>query len=339
VVLGVAVAAVASQPPTHPDVEDTPAAAAAVISFSAAWERYRLYLIEQGRASSTVCTYRPRLYAWNDHLAAKRRPTHWQKAASKDLTAFLARPSDRGGPLAATTKAKEGAAVKGLYRWAYDAELLTRDPMAAFRVPRQGHAPIPRAIPWGDTPDGTGMATLLGYAATDPALEVMVLLGYRAGLRCAEIASLRIEDVWLGDEDPRMRVDGKGGYEGVVTLHPWLRDALRGFLAARSTRGPVIDNPRAPGQGVTAKHVGRVVGRAMRGLGTTTEFGTPATPHSLRHTFGTELRRLGVNVDDIRRALRHRHLSSTQIYMEGAGEGGRRAILTLPGDRRTRRAG
>jgi len=38
------------------------------------------------------------------------------------------------------------------------------------------------------------------------------------------------------------------------------------------------------------------------------------TPHKMRHTFATYLRRSGVDLDDIRELLRHKSISTTQIY-------------------------
>ena len=302
------------------------------VAFHAAWLHYRQQLLARGYSADTVRTYRQPLRAFIRFLA----PRHWTQMRPDDLDAFLT-----SRPLAPKSRETYTTAVTRFTRFAHRAGLLPVDPMADFVTPRRPRRALPRAIPWDDpprdpaepdAPPKTGMATLLAHAATDQRLELAILFGYRAGLRVSEIAGLRIENLWLGP-DPRMRVVGKGGVEDVLEVHPWLADALRAYLRGR-TRGPVVRHATRPGVGVSGKYIGNLIAVAMRTVGTVTEWGTPATPHSLRHTFGTELRRSGADIDDIRRAMRHRSFDTTMLYIVAADE--RHPIRRLP-DRRGHR--
>jgi site-specific recombinase XerC len=308
----------------------------AAIGFPEAWEAYRTFLVLRGRSPRTIATYRRALYAFVAFLKRQRRPKHWTRARPADLERFLDRPSARGGPLAPKSRETYATAVAGFYGWAARQRLIRRDPMAEVIAPALSRHAIPRSIPWKDTPAGPGMATLLSYAETDPRLRIMILLCYRAGLRISEVAGLRAEDVSLG-ERPTMRVLGKGDRERIVPLHPWLRDELAAWLATRPSRGPVVSHALHPGRHISGHYVGDLIGTAMRSLGIVNDAGTPATPHGLRHTFGTEMAAVGHGRNEraIGIALGHAPGSAiTRLYTLGYDEDVAEDVAELP-DHRT----
>jgi len=294
--------------------------AVGVVAFAAAWQRYRFHLLaERHRARATVDAYDIALGCFVRSLGA--RP--WHKATTRDLATFL----DRGRS-PATRAAYTGRVIR-FYAWAAREGLIRRNPMAAVDRPKGGRA-IPRAIPLAGTPDAPGLDTLLAYAETDRELEVLVLLACRGGLRVAEIAGLRAEDVWLG-EFPVLRVRGKGDVERVVPLHPRLRTVLGAWLAGRHRTGPVAEHPQRPGEHVSAVWVSRRLGRPMRALGIRTESGTQATAHSLRHTAATNLLAAGKgrNLHAVQLFLGHASPQTTQIYVLGHNEDVAESIQAL----------
>lgn len=307
------------------------------VAFAAAWDRWRYHLLaERQRSRNTVATYRVALTEFQRFIAPKR----WDRATEGDLTRFLGRPRQgwaaaSGGHLSAKSRATYAGAVCGFYAWAASRRggLLRRDPMAELLRPRGGR-PVPRAVPLAD------VDRLLAYAETDRRLEVMVWLAYGCGLRAAEIAGLRVEDVWLA-EPARVRVDGKGGRERVVPLHPRVRVVLGAYTAGRPGSGPVVGHSLRPGQAVTAKWVSRELGRVMRALGILADGGQQATAHALRHTFATELLRAGrgLNIHAVSRALGHERLATTQLYVASYDADVADAIAGLPdpGERRRQR--
>lgn len=66
------------------------------------------------------------------------------------------------------------------------------------------------------------------WAQRDQPMGLAVLTGLYAGLRRAEIASLRWEHIELDSVTPEMWVRGKGGLEAAVPIHPILAEALAG---------------------------------------------------------------------------------------------------------------
>jgi integrase/recombinase XerD len=216
----------------------------------------------------------------------------WLACDREDLHAFLDRP------MAAESRAAEVSHLRGLYRWAYDESLIDVDPAMRLRRPK-----VPRRMP---RPISEEDLTLAVTTAT-PAVRAMLLLAAFAGLRAAEIAGLRAEDVWWTSLPPMVVVtDGKGGDPGTVPMSPDLADALRTCdLPRRGWLFPRCDGQPGPTKPWSVSH------KANEHLHS---LGIEATLHQCRHRFGTEVLKACGNVRVAQEALRHRSITSTQIY-------------------------
>lgn len=155
--------------------------------------------------------------------------------------------------------------------------------------------------------------------------HVLILLGLRCGFRVGECQKLRVSDVWENDH-PLFRIHipadfNKKNVEGWVRISPDLQDALAVFIPERlkfndpAETDPILLPPR-PGQAALSDRLSRAV--VMDIL----EFwkkkaGIPHIHfHTLRHTFATNiLKRGGGNLKEVQALLRHRHLSSTSVYL------------------------
>lgn len=138
----------------------------------------------------------------------------------------------------------------------------------------------------------------------------MLELMYRAGLRVGEVCALKPRDV-----DVKAGVvhvwDGKGGDGTAYFDADSLRILLDQWKAIRRTL-PRSDYLFCTLQGapVSVRYVEQMVQRMRRRAGVTTR----CTPHTLRHTFATELREEGFDLREVQEALRHKDISTTQIY-------------------------
>jgi integron integrase len=203
-------------------------------------------------------------------------------------------------------------------------------------------------------------------AAVVPAHRLVVSLLYGAGLRLMECLTLRVKDVDVARRRIHVR-EGKGG-KGRFTILP---NALRGGVVDQIERvrrlhgrdvqrggGYVVlpwafdrKSPRASrdwrwawpfpasrqyvdgGTGQRRRHhvfdttIQRAVSDAARRAGLTKR----VTPHTLRHSFATELLRSGYDIRTVQELLGHRDVSTTMIYLHTLDEGvGVRSPLDLP---------
>lgn len=165
----------------------------------------------------------------------------------------------------------------------------------------------PRPLPWPT------VVAALAAAGRDP--RMMIILAAFAGLRVSEIARVRGDDLSGGN----LYVFGKGGTGEMVPAHPVLLDAAQDFTTHDWWfPGGVSGAP------LTRTTVWRRMTGALRVVG------CHGTPHQLRHSFGTELLETGADLRTVQELLRHRHLSSTQIYTRVNDHRRRLAIDALP---------
>lgn len=130
--------------------------------------------------------------------------------------------------------------------------------------------------------------------------RMMVLLGMFAGLRAHEIAKIRGEDVDLVERT--LFVVGKGGAAEVVPLHDRIAEYASQFPAAG------FWFPSGSGH-IKRGAVSTTVGKAMRRAGI-----AEGSAHRLRHWYGSELSRQGVDIRVVQELMRHESIASTQIY-------------------------
>jgi site-specific recombinase XerD len=275
-------------------------------------------VVEDGHPATTWREYRRTLVAFWDH--AGKPPG---RVGLDDLERFCGRviepPARRAGRrLSDQTRHNYTSHVKAFYAWAVREGLLARDPFARVRVPRVRQGP-PRSL------DLAVVERLLAFTVPRPRLHLAVWLAYGAGLRCMEIASLRIEDC-QGGEHPTLRVAGKGGKVRVVPLHPRVAGVLAAALCYRPATGPVIASATDDRAHLGAKYVSALLCDALRALE------LPYTPHQLRHTFATEVLAAGqgTNLRAVQRLLGHASLRTTEVYTSAYDVDAQQAVKGLP---------
>jgi integrase/recombinase XerD len=138
---------------------------------------------------------------------------------------------------------------------------------------------------------------------------ILVLLA-RLGLRAAEIAALRLDDIdWRAGE---IVVRGKGRTRERLPLPCDVGEAIAAYLRHDRPQRPereVFLRACAPLRGLSPTGVSEVVRVASEraGLGS---FGA----HRLRHTAGTQMLRAGASLPEVAQVLRHRSVATTAIY-------------------------
>ena len=162
-------------------------------------------------------------------------------------------------------------------------------------VPRQQHT-HPHVA------DVASVKAVVADAAVPLHARVAVALGYFCGLRRAEIARLKVENI---DLDKRLVcVVGKGGKERTVPIGDEPFPAIKEYLDFR--RGVYVFGALGA-QGVHEA----TIWRWIRGYAAT-------NPHSLRHAMGVEATRKGVPAATISRYLGHENPATTYRYTQMA---------------------
>jgi site-specific recombinase XerD len=145
---------------------------------------------------------------------------------------------------------------------------------------------------------------------------VALMLG--CGLRCAEVATITVDD-W----DRRgevLRVAGKGGHERIVPVPPDVAAALAGYLAHEPAAGdsPIVRARTHPG-GVRPDYLSQMVSRTMAAAGVKRAAWDRVSGHALRHTAATEVLDASGDLRVVQEMLGHQRLETTSVYLARAG--------------------
>jgi site-specific recombinase XerC len=159
-----------------------------------------------------------------------------------------------------------------------------------------------------------------------PRDRAIALLPLYAGPRIAEIEALDVADVALSARKGNVHLVGKGEKARDVPIHVKLREALTEWLAVRpfhpsaSTSTALFLSRR--GTRMTTDALADVIAAIRKAAGLENE----VTSHSLRHTFGTELTRSGVDIVTVAELMGHASLEATRIYARPTDEDKQRAV-------------
>ncbi|OGL94711.1 hypothetical protein A2348_03210 [Candidatus Uhrbacteria bacterium RIFOXYB12_FULL_58_10] len=145
--------------------------------------------------------------------------------------------------------------------------------------------------------------------------KAILELLFATGLRVSELANLKIDQVNLRRDEFTVR--GKGDKVRVVFLSDMAKAAIKAYLDKRRDASPYmfVSHDRAKGGRdnagpLTPRSVQRLVERYARAAGITKRI----TPHTLRHTFATDLLMNGADIRSVQSMLGHASITTTQIY-------------------------
>ena len=150
---------------------------------------------------------------------------------------------------------------------------------------------------------------------------------FSCGLRVSELVGLRMSALYL--DDGYLRVSGKGSKERLVPvsaaavreLRLWFLD--RNLMRIKPGEDDYVFLNRR-GAHLTRTMILIMVKRQAAAAGITKTI----SPHTLRHSFATELLRGGADLRAIQAMLGHESIATTQIYTHISNESLRQAILS-----------
>jgi integrase/recombinase XerD len=183
------------------------------------------------------------------------------------------------------------------------------------------------------SPDGSPTASARPSVEACPSARdrAIALLPLYAGTRIAEITALDVGDVRLSARKGVVHLVGKGEKSRTVPVHPKLRKALAAWLAERPAK-PGADSPAlftsVRGTRMTTDAIADVIAAITKAAG----LDDHVTSHVLRHTFGTELTRSGVDIVTVAELMGHASLETTRLYTRPNAADMQRAVDLLTTD-------
>jgi len=279
-------------------VEDIPKAIA----------EYLQHLSAEGRSPHTVAAY-GRDLATFARFAKRERLSTLADVTPAHLTAFMASQdvlwATNGKRRSCASVNRFRVALKAFYAFLEARWLVPRNPTSILRCQR--HRGLPPVVLSASEITRLVKKRFGGKnGRRDRALVAFMLL---TGCRLAETAALDVNDLDLTNRFAKLRI-AKGSDPQRVILSPKLAKILTAHLAnVTSDDAPVFT---AHGRRLSTRQIQRIVTARVREAGIT----KPITAHSLRHSFATRLYNATGDIRLVQQALRHSHVTTTEVYAQ-----------------------
>lgn len=236
------------------------------------------------------------------------------KLSTRDVERWLETRSH----LRPSTRRSQFSYVVTFCAWLERQGYVGRNPAADLRAPR-----VPRAVPRALTAEQVGRVL---RQVPDERGRAVVWLMVGLGLRCCEIANLRLED-W-DQQGQLMTVRGKGAHERALPVPAEVEGAVMAYLDQYpASFGPLIRSYREPLQPLVADTLSGMVSEWMRAAGVKRRGGDGVTAHCFRHTAASDVLDNCNDLRVVQQMLGHEHLTTTAIYLRRASMGKMREAM------------
>lgn len=164
---------------------------------------------------------------------------------------------------------------------------------------------------------GDEIERLMGAAPKTPTAvrdRAMIVVSYRAGLRCCELLALALKDIDQVARTIRI-LHGKGDKSRVVAIDSKSWEIVVEWLVVRTTMGLAETGPlfcTHEGTAISSRQVRAMMTRRAKRAGLTKHVHL----HGLRHTMASEMAAEGIPLLDISGALGHASAATTNKYLQ-----------------------
>ncbi len=273
---------------------------------------------EKNSSEKTLISYRGDIQQFGSFLRTDTHRKKYEVRASiidddvpvagitaPDITAFIEYSYDCG--LKRSSIERRIASIKSFFNFLFRKGYLDENPAARIGFPKR-ESRLPKFLHFKQ------MQGLLNFDLKnfiDFRDSAILETFYSTGARVSELCKSDVSDVDF--DNLRLKVTGKGSEERIVFLTEGTALLIQDYLAERrrefgSISGPLFVNNR--GKRITERGVYNIVVKRARSAGIIGRI----SPHTLRHSFATELLDRGADIRAVQEMLGHKHLSTTQVY-------------------------
>jgi integrase/recombinase XerD len=225
------------------------------------------------------------------------------------ISAFLGSLHQKGQKATSANRILSG--IKAFFNFAIEEQLIQADPTELIET-----AKIPRTLP--DTLTHEDIMAMLNHVDRSKKfgerdLAILETL-YSCGLRVSELISLEIDQLYLNDGF--IRVIGKGDKQRLVPIGQAAIKQIKIYLFESR---PSLKEDDNHAHFVFLNHHGRSMSRMaifniVKQSAAHAGIQKKISPHTLRHSFATELITGGADLRAVQEMLGHESISTTEIY-------------------------
>ncbi len=269
---------------------------------------------EKGLGQLTLRNYRFYLLRFNAFAAEHKvtRPEQVNKELMHQFRLYLSRLTDnQGEALKKNTQNYHLIALRGFLKYLVKNDIKSLEPEKIELAKQE-----PRQV---EFLEGVELKRILeAPLQTNERLmslrdKAILELFFSTGLRVSELAKLKIENINLKKDEFTVR--GKGKKVRIVFLSDAAKVWLKKYLAQRQDVNPYLfinlDRARKTvDEAITSRSLERIVIKYAKLAGIMKN----VTPHTLRHSYATDLLINGADIRSVQAMLGHASITTTQVY-------------------------
>ena len=276
--------------------------------------------IESGRSKKTVENYRLYLYRFveiaTEILDRDLKPADITPELLRKFRLKLNRYESPNGDenLAIITQSYHLIALRGFLKYLAKREIKSLDP-SLVELPHI----IRKQVTFLTVDEVERLLNQIDLSSESGLRDRAIIeLLYSGGLRVSELINLNRDSINL--ERREFVVRGKGSKDRPIFISEAAADRIAEYLGARSDSLPALFFYNSKNTGtvdtsgnhrrLTARSVERIIEKYARMAGITKH----VSPHTLRHSFATDLLMNGADLRSVQSLLGHADVSTTQIY-------------------------
>lgn len=280
-----------------------------------ALSRFLEYLeIEKGRSLKTVANYRRYIQRFIDHS----KISHTDKINQENIREFRLYLNRQPGM---KVKGQKESTMK---KRTQNYHLIALRVFLKFLMKQGVKAYTPDKIELAkvgerhiDHLDVNELLRMIEVSKKHPRNHAIIQLLFSTGLRLSELCSLN-RDLDLSKDEFSIR--GKGEKIRIVFLSGDARKALKEYLKTRVDFDEALFVQEGPGSVKRLENqesirlTPRSVERIVKQISIEAGISKRVTPHTIRHSFATDLLRNGADIRSVQMMLGHSNIATTQIY-------------------------
>ncbi len=268
--------------------------------------------IEQNRAQNTIRNYDrylQRLIEFGDDIPIKDVDAELVRKWRLWLNRLV---DEQGNNLSKTTQNYHLIALRGLLKYCAkrDIKTLSADKIELAKTRRS-------KVSFLSNEEVYRLINVQNKSSSAHRDRAIVELLFSGGLRVSEIASLNRSDINLKRKEFTVR--GKGQKDRPIFISDGAANAIDTYLSHRtdnlqplfiSTSRNTLPSNDGDYRRLSPRSIQRIISKRARLAGITKK----VTPHTLRHSFATDLLGNGADLRSVQALLGHSNVSTTQIY-------------------------
>lgn len=266
--------------------------------------------LEKGLSPNSVAAYLRDVVLFYEYHESKLLTKPFQEIDLKDLdgfTVYLSQEKQRS----VRSVARTISGIKAFLRFLSEEDEIPNNPSALWETPRFGRR-LPDVLSLEEIESMIARIDLSkpGGERDKAMMEVL----FSSGLRVSELVHLRVQDISF--HEAYLRIVGKGNKERLVPIGSAALSQLERYITLSRVHATIDSGSR---DFVFINRFGKRLSRIsvfklVKQLAEQAGVRKVISPHTLRHSFATQLVKHGADLRAVQQMLGHESITTTEIY-------------------------